>query len=107
MPITSEDFYVGKSLNVTISAFDRATKFAITGGTCTVDFFAPPKNPEDNPNDRVVDHTFSATFDSGLNAYSLNFSTVGWTAGVWSYRATLTDASSNTDWFYDTFVLKA
>lgn len=107
MPVLSEDFYVGKSLNITISAFDRATKLAITGGTCTVDFFAPPKNPKNNPSDRTVDHTFTATFDSGLNAYTLNFPTVGWAAGVWWCRSTLTDASGNVDWFYDTFVLKA
>lgn len=107
MPIFSNQYYVGQSLNANIAAFDRATKLAITGGTCTVDFFAPPKDPEDNPADRVVDHTYTATFDTGLNAYTLNFPTTGWTAGVWTARVTLTDASSNVDFIYETFTLKA
>lgn len=92
---------------ITVSAFDPVTKYPITGGTCTIDFFAPPKNPEDNPADRTIDHTVSGVFDSGQNAYIATISSVGWIAGKWIYRVMLTDASADVDWIYDTFVLKA
>lgn len=104
---TSDELYVGKSLSVTASAFNPVTKLPITGGTCTVDFFAPPKDPKDNPSDRTVDHTVTASFDSGQNAYIATISTTGWVAGKWFYRTTITDAFSNVDFVYDTFILKA
>jgi hypothetical protein len=104
---TSDVLRVGKSLSVTASAFDPVTKYPITGGTCTVDFFAPPKDPDDNPSDRTVDHTVTGTFDSGQNAYIATISTTGWPAGKWFYRTTITDSNGNVDFVYDTFILKA
>lgn len=102
---SGDDLHVGMTLNVVSSAVDRTQKTPISDATCTVDFFAPPKDPKHNPVDRTVDHTFMATFDAGQHAYIVDVPTVGWVPGHWTYRTTLTDTA--TGWTYDYFDLLA
>jgi|SRR6185503_17957022 len=103
--LSGDDLSVGETLTVLVSAFDRVTKLPVSDAVCTVDFFAPPKDPEHNPADRTADHTFTATFDSGQNAYTIDVDTTGWAAGQWTYRGKL--VSTKTGFEYGTFVLLA
>lgn len=98
--------YSGESLTVTVSAFDRVTKFPISSPTCTVNFFAPPKNPQLNPTDREVDYSFQAVFDSAQNLYVAYINTSGWIGGNWYYQAVLS-LPPYSAWEYQTFTLTA
>lgn len=74
-------------------ATDPITKLPISEATCVVDFFAPGKDPEHNVNERAVDFTFPGNYDERVTGYLCYFTTSGsWTAGVWTYRVTLTSA---------------
>lgn len=97
--------YVGMTLNIVSSATDRIQKTPISDAVCTVDFFAPPKDPENNPADRIVDHTALAVFDTGQHAYTVDVTTTGWTPGRWTYRVTMSDAAVG--WAYASFELRA
>lgn len=98
--------YSGESLTVTVSAFDRVTKFPISAPTCTVNFFAPPKNPKINPSDRVADYSFQAVFDAAQNLYVAYIDTDSWIPGIWWYQGVLT-LEPYSAWEYQSFTMTA
>ena len=98
-------FRAGETLLITVSATDRFTKMPVSDAVCTVDLFAPPKNPEANPNDRTVDHSIIGAYDSGSKMYLIYVDTSGWTPGRWVYRATLSGPYISFD--YEEFTLQA
>lgn len=94
------------TLTATVSATDMVSKFPISVPTCTINFFAPPKNPKLNPTDRVVDYSFQAVFDPSQKLYVAQIDTTGWVGGTWYYQGVLTVAPY-TAWEYSTFSLIA
>jgi hypothetical protein len=96
--------YSGMSLVAKAGAIDRVTKLSISDATCTFNFYSPPKNPKLNPTDRVVDHTYSGTFDSNQSMYIASIDTTGWIGGDWWMQAVLT-VGSNTSFEYYEFTL--
>jgi hypothetical protein len=97
--------YSGMTITVTAQAFDRVTKLPISNPTCVFNFYAPPKDPEYNPSDRVVDYTCTGTFDPDQNKYTGVITTTGWTGGKWHYQGVLSE-SPYSAWEYSSFILK-
>jgi hypothetical protein len=96
--------YTGMTIAVTVGAFDQVTKFPVSTPACTVNFYAPPKNPRLNPTDRVADYTTTGTFDPNQNVYVATINTTGWVGGTWYYQGLLDDGV-NQSWEYGTFNL--
>lgn len=98
--------YSGMDIVVKAQAFDQVTKFPISTATCTVNFFTPPKNPADNPSDRVVDYSAVGVYDPDQQLYVATMNTTGWIGGQWYYQTILASGSFSS-WNYFTFTLKA
>ena len=98
--------YSGMDIAVKVQAFDQVTKMPISSALCTVNFFTPPKNPADNPADRVVDYTATGVYDPDQQLYVATMNTTGWIGGQWYYQAVLAD-SPFSSFEYFTFTLKA
>ncbi len=76
--------YAGENVDLKVRGTDEVSRKIITDANCIITLFAPPKNPRDNPADRVSpDHTVSAVYDSVSRYYLATVSTTGWAAGVW------------------------
>lgn len=97
-------YYSGMTFAVTAGAFDAVTKLPVSEPTCTVNFYAPPKNPRLNPTDRVADYSFAGVYDPNQKAYVAVVTTTGWVGGNWYYQAVF-DNSPNTAWEYAQFTL--
>jgi hypothetical protein len=98
--------YSGMDILVKAQAFDQVTKIPVSSAVCTVNFFKPPKNPDDNPSDRIVDYSTQGVYDPDQQLYVAPMSTDGWIGGLWYYQIVLT-APPFSSWSYFTFTLKA
>lgn len=100
------NYYSGETLTVTVSAFDKVTKFPVSAPMCTVNFYAPPKNPELNVADRVVDFSFQAVYDANQRLYVAYVDTSGWAGGTWYYQGIL-NLNTFKAWEYSTVSILA
>lgn len=76
--------YVGITVDLVVRGTDGYDKSIITDATCTVNLFAPPKNPQVNPSVRSnPDFQVPATYDSVNRYYVATVSTSGWAPGTW------------------------
>jgi len=57
------------------------------------EFFAPGKDPERLPADRIPDRQVPLSFDSSSRLYTATVSTAGWVPGAWTGRGVVLDSS--------------
>jgi hypothetical protein len=101
--------YAGMNIDLRVRGTDGQTRTIITDANCTINLFAPPKNPSINPLDRVSpDQVVTATYDPVSRYYLATVSTVGWVAGTWWMQGVLSGGSENYQaWDFASFVLNA
>lgn len=97
--------YVGEAVTVKAVATDPIRNVPITDATAEVEFYAPPKNPKANPEDRTRDgDTVTLTYDVDAGCYLGYADTTGWEPGKWAFKVTL--SGSYDSWEYGSFTLK-
>lgn len=76
--------YVGMNINLKVRGTDGFSKKVISDASCTINLFAPPKNPQANSGDRTnPDYRISAVYDPVSRYYIATVSSTGWAAGTW------------------------
>lgn len=100
--------YSGATLTFKVRGLDPVTLYVITDAVCTVNAYAPPKNPSVNPGDRTADFTFTAVYDPASRFYLVQAPTAGWAPGTWWLQALLAGGAANYNaWSYASFPLLA
>jgi hypothetical protein len=99
--------YVGMSIDLKVRGADGFTGKIIADAICTINLFAPPKNPQVNPADRLSpDYTAIAVYDSASRYYLTTVPTTGWAAGVWWFQGVLSGGAGDYEaWDYESFTL--
>ena len=100
--------YLGEAVAVRASARHPFTEEVVPDLSGHVDFFAPGKNPQRNPNDRTPDvSNIPVSFDEEIEAYVAYVLTDGspWEPGRWSYRVKL-EGDNWKNWEYGNFQLR-
>ena len=70
-------------------------------------FYAPGKDPERLPADRVPDRVVPLVFDADSRLYGAEVSTAGWAPGVWTYCGTVSDGgAAPAGWGFCRFTLR-
>lgn len=108
MAALGDQLYVGETISCLVVATDPSlSDVAIIDASCSVEFFAPPKNPKTNVDDRTsIDHgPVALTYDSTRSGYFGIVDTTGWAAGTWWFRVVLT--ASRINWAFGSFKIKA
>jgi hypothetical protein len=107
MAALGDQLYVGETISCLVVATDPTLSDAqIKDATCEIEFYAPPKNPKTNVDDRVADEgPVSLTYDNARSGYFGTVDTTGWAAGTWWYRVVLTATRIN--WAFGSFKIKA
>jgi hypothetical protein len=96
------------TLTFKIRGTDPVTQDVITDAVCTVNAYAPPKNPSVNVPDRTADFTLTTTYDPVSRFYLASVATTGWAAGTWWLQALLAGGAANYNaWAYASFPLLA
>jgi hypothetical protein len=101
--------YVGMNIDLRVRGTDGITSRVVTDANCTINLFAPTKNPQLNPADRVSpDQVVTATYDPVSRYYLASVSTTGWAPGAWTFQGVLTGGSGNYLAFdFESFTLEA
>jgi hypothetical protein len=101
--------FVGMNIDLKVRGTDGLTRNIITDASCTINLFAPPKNPSINPLDRTSpDVVVTATYDSVSRYYLATVSTGGWSPGTWWMQGVLSGGAENYEaWDYASFTLVA
>lgn len=98
--------YVGEAITIKASALNPATGLPITDASAVAEFYAPGKDPKNNPADRQTDRPDATlTYDPIQEAYVGFVSTDSWESGKWSYRVRITGPLYDS-WEYGAFTLK-
>jgi hypothetical protein len=99
--------YVGMAVDLKVRGSDGFTRKIITDATCVINLFAPPKNPQANPGDRLSpDHTIPAVYDSVSRYYQVTADTTGWAPGTWWMQAGISGGAANYEAFdFESFLL--
>lgn len=108
--------YSGDGVSLLIEVADPVRQLPLTaasGVTVEVDFFAPGKDPKNNPDDRTspevsgtaASYDAAAVTKTGLGAWVCYQPTDGWMAGKWSYRVRVSGAYQNVE--FGNFTLKS
>jgi hypothetical protein len=99
--------YSGMSIDLKVRGADGFTRKIITDATCVINLFGPPKNPQDNPADRLSpDYVLPAVYDNVSRYYLASASTAGWASGTWWMQGVLTGGVSDYDAFdFESFTL--
>jgi hypothetical protein len=102
--------YLGQTLTCRVRATDPVTQEIITDAGGQAAFFAPPKNPAVNPDDRTPDVLVALIYDPVTRYYLARFPTDGapWVAGVWWCRTSIVGGKAGySAWAYTSFPLSA
>lgn len=101
--------YVGMNIDLKVRGTDGFTRNIITDAACTINLYAPPKNPQANPLDRQSpDVVVTATYDTVSRYYLATVSTTGWASGVWWMQGVLAGGAENYYAFdFESFTLAA
>jgi hypothetical protein len=101
--------YTGMNIDLKVRGTDGFTKNIIMDANCTINLFAPPKNPSINPLDRTSpDEIVTATYDPVSRYYLATVSSVGWVPGAWWMQGVLSGGSENYNaWDFYSFTLLA
>lgn len=108
--------YSGDGLSLLVEVRDPIRQQPLTdasGIAVAVDFYAPGRDPRNNPEDRETPEVSgtAATFDpeavtkAGFGAWVCYQGTGGWMSGKWSYRVRVSGAYQNVE--FGNFTLKA
>ncbi len=88
--------YVGTNIDLKVRGVDGLTKKIIDDANCVINLFAPPLNPQLNPEDRLTpSQVVTATFDTVSLYYLATVSTVGWSPGLWWMQGVLSGGANN------------
>jgi hypothetical protein len=106
MAVLGDELYVGETISCLVTATDpTAADAAITDLDCSLEFFAPPKNPKANVEDRTPDADTALSYDDERGGYYGLVETADWVPGTWFYKVELT--GSRTNWAYGKFRIRA
>lgn len=107
MAALGDQLFVGETIACLVVATDPSLNDqAVVDATCEVDFYAPPKNPKTNVEDRIADHgPVTLTYDNARLGYFGTVETSGWAAGTWWFKVTL--SASRINWAFGSFKIKA
>lgn len=76
--------YVGMNIDLKVRGTDGFSRKIITDANCTINLYAPPKNPRDNVLDRQsVDVAVTAVYDPAIRYFTATVPTAGWAPGQW------------------------
>jgi hypothetical protein len=105
--VGSLTLYAGMNIDLKVRGIDGITKAIVNDASCTINLFAPPKNPLSNPLDRTSpDQVVTATFDPVSRYYLATVNTVGWSPGLWWMQGVLSGgAASYEAWDFASFEL--
>lgn len=88
--------YVGMNIDLKVRGTDGFTRKIIADAGCTINLFAPPKNPQENPADREdPDYVATATYDTPSRYYIATVPTTGWVPGTWWMQGIISGGSEN------------
>lgn len=98
--------FTGMNIDLKVRGLDGLSQNIINDANCTINLFAPPKNPEQNVSDRVPDYVLTATYNSTIRYYVATISTTGWAAGTWWMQGIISGGAENYEaWNYSSFIL--
>ena len=88
--------YAGMRIDLKVRGTDGFSRKIITDAVCTINLFAPPKNPQQNPLDRQSpDVTVTAAYDPASRYYLATVASDGWVSGTWCMQGTLSGGADN------------
>jgi len=95
------------NIDLKVRGTDGISRKIVTDANCIINLFAPPKNPEVNPADRLSpDRAVTATYDTATRYYLATVSTAGWAPGTWWMQGSISGGSENYEaWDFASFVL--
>lgn len=98
----------GELATIKVRPSDPVTGLIPEDATAVAYLFAPPKNPQANPGDRVPDVTIPLTFDTASRYYLGTWDSTGAIAGTWWCQGKVTGgAGGYQNWSYQAFPVNA